>query len=73
MPNAPMTYTHHLPVTTEISREVGAEFAGYPKFVADIEFTEEGNWVTCELMADGQKVLKLGGRKLELKQFPRFA
>jgi len=72
MPRMLMSYTHHLPVTTEIAREVGAEFAGYPKFVADIEFTEEDNWLTCELRADGQKVLKLSGRKLELKQAPRF-
>lgn len=72
MPETLMAYSHHLPVTTEIAREVGAEFAGYPKFVAGIEFVEEGHWITCELKADTQHVLTLHGRKLEVKRFPRF-
>lgn len=72
MPKVPMLYIHRLPVTTEIAREVGAEFAGYPKFIADIEFVEEGNWLTCELRADNQSVLTLSGRKLALKKFPRY-
>jgi hypothetical protein len=72
LPSVPMQYTHHLPVTTEIARVVGAEFAGYPKFVADIEFRDEGDWLTCELKAGGQKVLALSGRKLALEQVPRI-
>ena len=28
--------------------------------------------MTCELVADGQKVLKLSGRKLDLEKVPRF-
>ena len=71
-PEVPLAYSHHLPVTTEIAREVGAEFAGYPKFIADIEFVEEDHWLTCELRADGQSVLALSGRKLDLKRFPRY-
>ena len=66
-----MVYSHHLPVTTEIAREVGAEFAGYPKFIADIEFIEEEQWVTCTLSADNQAILTLRGRKLDLQQAPR--
>ena len=72
MPKAPMVYIHHMPVNTEIAREVGAEFAGYPKFIADIEFQEEGNWLTCELRAENRKVLTLSGRKLDLKHSPRL-
>jgi len=71
MPKEPKVYSHHLPVTTEIALEVGAEFAGYPKFVADIEFVEEGNRMTCKLRADHQDVLKLSGRMLSTNQFPR--
>jgi len=71
-PQSPMSYTYHLPVTTEIAREVGAEFAGYPKFIADIEFVEEGNWVACELKAADQHILTLRGRKLDLQRYPRF-
>jgi hypothetical protein len=72
MPEVPMVYIRHLPVTTEIAREVGAEFAGYPKFVADIEFRNENNWLICELRADNQKVFTLSGRKLDLEYSPRF-
>jgi len=71
-PSNPMSYSHHLPVTTEIAREVGAEFAGYPKFIADIEFRDEGNWTVCELKAENQHIFTLRGRKLELQRFPRF-
>ena len=66
-----MSYSHHLPVTTEIARAVGAEFAGYPKFVAEIDFAEHGDWLSCELKANGKNVLTFSGRKLELQRFPR--
>jgi hypothetical protein len=72
MPKTLAVYTHHLPVTTEIAREVGAEFAGYPKFVADIEIQEDGNWITCELKADQGHILTLSGRKLDLVTTPRL-
>ena len=67
-----MVYSHYLPVTTEIAREVGAEFAGYPKFIAGIEFNENDNWLTCELRADNQHVLTFSGRKLDVKRLPRY-
>jgi hypothetical protein len=72
MPKEPKVYSHHLPVTTEIAREVGAEFAGYPKFVADIEFVDDGDWVTCKLSDKNKHVLSLSGRKLGLKTAPRY-
>jgi hypothetical protein len=71
MPSNPLAYIHKIPVTTEIAREVGAEFAGYPKFIAGIEFTEKDDWLSCELRADNQQILKLSGRKLDLKPCPR--
>jgi len=72
MPESPMSYTYILPVTTEIAREVGSEFAGYPKFVTDIKFSETDDWLTCKMQADGQKVLFMSGRKLTAKPAPRF-
>jgi hypothetical protein len=71
-PQVPLSYSHHLPVTTEIARVVGAEFAGYPKFIADIKFSEEDKWLTCELKVDNQKILTMRGRKLPTQQVPRF-
>jgi hypothetical protein len=72
MPQEPMVYSHALPVSTEIARVVGAEFAGYPKFVANIEFTESDEWLVCELRADGQLVLTLKGRRLHAEPSPRY-
>jgi hypothetical protein len=72
LPKVLMSYTHHLPVTTEIAREVGVEFSGYPKFIADIKFSEEDSLLSCELKAEDQMVLKLNGRKLALEKVPRL-
>lgn len=72
MPAVPMPYILHLPVTTEIAREVGAEFAGYPKFIAEIAFVDDGNRLTCDLRADKQHVLSIGCQKPVLKRFPRY-
>jgi len=72
MPANPMAYIHQIPVTTEIAREVGAELAGYPKFIAGIEFSEKEHWLACALRADDQLILKLSGRMLDLKALPRY-
>jgi hypothetical protein len=72
MPKIPQTFSLHLPVTTEIARVVGAEFAGYPKFIADIEFKEESEWLTCDLRLGNEAILTLSGRKLELGRSPRY-
>jgi hypothetical protein len=70
-PAEPMAYFHSLPVSTEIARAVGAEFAGYPKFVADIDISEIDDWMVCELAVKGQTILTLKGRKLPLRRTPR--
>jgi hypothetical protein len=71
-PSPPMSYSHHLPVSTEIARIVGAEFAGYPKFVAQIDFSERDGWLACELKADNQWILTLSGRVLPVRHCPRY-
>ncbi|MCP4371820.1 MAG: acetoacetate decarboxylase family protein [Deltaproteobacteria bacterium] len=71
-PESLIIYPYHLPVTTEIAWEVGSEFAGYPKFIAEIEFVEEGDWITCELKIDNQDILSLRGKKIRTKKFPRI-
>lgn len=63
-PRVLVSYSHHLPVSTEIARKVGAEFAGYPKFVADIDFTETEESLVCRLAVDGTDILTLRGRKI---------
>jgi hypothetical protein len=72
MPSVPLMYVHQMPVTTEIAREIGIEFAGFPKFVADIHWAEEKDWLSCQVKADDQHVLTLRGRKVARQRVPRF-
>ena len=70
-PQEPKLYIHHLPVTTEIALAAGVEFAGYPKFLASIEFEQEADWVTCRLAEGERHILTLAGRKLDVEDAPR--
>lgn len=67
----PNVYIRHLPVTTEIARDLGVEFAGYPKFLAQIEFEKKAGWVTCHLAEAGQHILSIAVRQSELGNAPR--
>jgi hypothetical protein len=60
-------YIHHLPVTTQVARDAGVEFAGYPKFVAEIDFEVGKEWVICRLAQGGRDVLTMSGRVGELR------
>jgi hypothetical protein len=71
-PEVPKVYIRYLPVTTEIARDVGVEFAAYPKFLADITFEEEGDWLRCQLGQDGQHILTLACRTGEAFSVPRY-
>ena len=65
------TYVWQLPVTTEAARAGGVDLFGYPKFIADIDFNEDGEWVTCSLVEHGQEILQLSGKKLASKRGKR--
>lgn len=52
-------YIHQLPVTQTFTLEAGRTIWGYPKFLADVEITEEGDRVVCSLAHDGTYVLTL--------------
>jgi hypothetical protein len=70
-PAEPNVYVHHLPVTTKIAMSAGIEFAGYPKFLATIDFEHRGDWVHCRLAEEDRHILTLSGRKLPLQGAPR--
>jgi len=70
-PKEPYVYVHHLPVTTEIARAAGVEFAAYPKFVAEITFEEDGDWLHCRLAREEQHILTLACRACEPTPVPR--
>jgi len=71
-PDVPKAYIRHLPVTTELARDVGIEFAAYPKFLADITFEEEGDWLRCHLGQDDRHILTLACRTGEASSAPRY-
>jgi hypothetical protein len=71
-PDVPKLYIHSLPVTTEIARDAGIDFASYPKFLADIQFDEQDGWLSCHLSEGETLVLTLAVRKLETRPVPRF-
>ncbi|MBL1178569.1 acetoacetate decarboxylase family protein [Pantanalinema sp. GBBB05] len=71
VPAVPKMYIHHLPVTTEIAYASGVELAGYPKFLAEITFERDGEWVKCHLNEAGQHILTLTARTGVLSPTPR--
>jgi hypothetical protein len=70
-PEVPMIYLPYFTVNTEIGRFIGIELANYPGFLAEINFEEDDNWINCVVNADGVNMLKLSGRKLNPRKFPR--
>jgi hypothetical protein len=60
-------YVWQLPVTTEIARYGGVEWYGYPKYLADIQFSHEGPMLACKLSEGGEEILTLKGRKFKTR------
>lgn len=73
LPEVPMIYVHHLPVTTELARGPGIHFLAAPKYQADIAFEETEEWVRCRLAEKGTDVLTLEVRKGELEPAGRWS
>jgi len=71
VPPVPQVYIHQLPVTTEIARDAGVDLYGFPKFLADITFARDGQFIRCHLKHNGQWILTLTGREGTLKHTPR--
>jgi hypothetical protein len=63
-------FIFHLPVTSETAQKGAVELSGYPKFLADIHFTETDSLLTCKLSVNGQDVLTLSGKKTKTSQGP---
>lgn len=73
LPEVPMIYVHHLPVTTELARGPGVHFLAAPKFLADITFEEKDDWVRCRLAEQGAEILTLEVRKGEMEPAERWS
>lgn len=57
-------WVHHLPVTTEIARAGGVDFYNYPKFIAGIDFQENGERRVCRLSEGAEHILTLSGERI---------
>jgi hypothetical protein len=60
-------YIYHLPVTTEIALRGGIDYYNYPKFLAEILFTDTDERVTCDLIRDDEHILTISGEKIETR------
>lgn len=60
-------FVWQLPVTTEIARWGGVELYGFPKFVADIDFTRNKKTTRIKLAVDGSHILTLEGKNLSTR------
>jgi len=68
----PLAYVYKLPVTTEIAYQFGVDFYNYPKFLASIDFTRDGEWIRCRLAEGDRHILTLSARRLPVKPSPRW-
>jgi hypothetical protein len=57
-------YVYHLPVTTEIALRAGIDFYNFPKFIADIDFSDTDERVACDLSLDGERIVTVSGGKV---------
>jgi hypothetical protein len=60
-------YVLHLPVTTEIALRGGVDFYNLPKFLAEIEFEDDGPRRRCLLAEGKEPILSLSGERLPTK------
>ncbi len=60
-----------LPVTTRIAYHGGVEILGFPKWVADIEFVEEGNLRLCTVRDGDEVVLRVAGERIPTRDEPK--
>jgi hypothetical protein len=58
-------YVMHLPVTSEISRHGGVVVYGLPKFMADIDFKNNGQFIECKLSERKKRILSFKGKILK--------
>ncbi len=57
-------FVQHLPVTTEIALRGGVDFYNFPKFVAAIDFEDDGERRRCRLLEGREPILTFTGARL---------
>ncbi len=62
--NSFYTYIHRMPVNAQLALRGGVDLYNYPKFMADIGFEEDEEWVTCTVAEGDDLVCRVRGRKI---------
>ena len=57
------SFIWQLPLTSEAGLHAGIDIWGFPKFIADIDFSEDSTWVKCSLAEKGENILTLEVKK----------
>jgi hypothetical protein len=57
-------YIHHLPVTTKIALDAGVDIYNYPKFIAEIDFSDEQNRTLINLKEEEEFILQIEADKI---------
>jgi len=68
----PMSYVYKLPVTTETARQFGIDFYNFPKFITNIDFSRDTEWIHCRLAEGGENIFNLSVKLLPVKESPRW-
>ncbi len=63
-----------LPVTTQVALDIGREIWGYPKMLAEIDFSEDHGRVICRVAEGGAEVatMRVGKTKANVKTYLDF-
>jgi hypothetical protein len=61
-------YILQLPLTSEEGRFMGVHAHGYPKFLASIDFKEDGDKYSCQVSVDGKHLITLEVEKAPSQQ-----
>lgn len=64
-------FAWQMPETSQFAVDSGVQSAGYPKFLAEITFRSEGEWITCEASEGTNHILSLSIRPPEATQVDR--
>jgi hypothetical protein len=68
--NTPKAFIFFLPVTSELAMQGGVTLGGFPKFIADIEFRKDSNFITCNVSEHGTHIVSLKCKRLDTAQGP---
>jgi hypothetical protein len=65
-------FVRHAPVTSEVSLRGGVDLYGYPKFIAEIDFSETDEQSRCRLAEGKEHILTFSGKRIPTPRSQRM-